>query len=74
MSGTPPTFDTNYPIRDNSVGTIFELTPSELVHVPCAAQSASPSGELSWNTSTKVLTVDGHDLHRRQRQDLERLA
>jgi acetyltransferase-like isoleucine patch superfamily enzyme len=27
-SGTPPTFDGNYPSRDGSVSTIFDLTPS----------------------------------------------
>ena len=27
-SGTPPTFDNNYPTRDNSVTTPFDLTPS----------------------------------------------
>src|SRR5215216_1853470 len=27
-SGTPPTFDNNYPSRDNSVSTIFDLTPA----------------------------------------------
>jgi hypothetical protein len=27
-SGTPPTFDNNYPTRDNSVSTIFDLTPA----------------------------------------------
>ena len=27
-SGTPPTFDTNYPNRDNSVATPFDLTPA----------------------------------------------
>jgi Tfp pilus assembly protein PilX len=27
-SGTVPTFDTNYPSRDNSVSTVYDLTPS----------------------------------------------
>jgi hypothetical protein len=27
-SGTPPTFDTNYPSRDNSVSSVFDLTPA----------------------------------------------
>ena len=27
-SGTPPTFDNNYPSRDNSVTTPFDLTPN----------------------------------------------
>jgi Tfp pilus assembly protein PilX len=27
-TGTPPTFDNNYPSRDNSVSTVFDLTPT----------------------------------------------
>src|SRR5438067_13300678 len=27
-SGTPPSFDNNYPSRDNSVSTVFDLTPA----------------------------------------------
>ena len=27
-SGTPPMFDNNYPARDNSVATVFDLTPA----------------------------------------------
>jgi Tfp pilus assembly protein PilX len=130
-SGTPPTFDNNYPARDNSVPTVFDLTPSSsyicrvgpgasttlssainstqtTIGVPSAAgfpmsqykirvddevmtvtggygttmwtvsrgasgttatshasgqtvlwDDATPSGELSWNATTKTLTVKG---------------
>ncbi len=130
-SGTTPTFDNNYPVRDTSVPTIFDLTPSTsyicrvgpgasttlssaisssqtTVSVPSAAgfptsqfkiriddevmtvtggygsttwnvsrgasgttatshasgqtvlwDDATPSGELSWNATTKTLTVKG---------------
>ena len=34
-----PTFDGNYPTRDNSVSTVFDLTPVELVHVPRRSRS-----------------------------------
>lgn len=58
VSGTPPTFDTNYPTRDNSVLTAFELTPAS--SYTCRVGPASdPSGELSWNASTKTLTAIG---------------
>jgi hypothetical protein len=57
-SGTPPVFDTNYPSRDNSVTTPFELTPASS-YTCRVGPSDSPTGELSWNASTKVLTVAG---------------
>jgi hypothetical protein len=58
VSGTPPTFDNDYPNRNNSVATSFELTPT--TSYTCRVGPAgSPSGELSWNASTKVLTVSG---------------
>jgi Tfp pilus assembly protein PilX len=57
-SGTPPTFDTNYPTRDNSVSTVFELTPASS-YTCRVGPAGSPSGEISWNASTKVLTVTG---------------
>jgi hypothetical protein len=57
-SGTPPTFDNNYPTRDNSVSTPFDLTPA--TSYTCrVGPSGNASGELSWNASTKVLTVKG---------------
>lgn len=58
VSGTPPTFDNNYPSRDNSVPTVFELTPAS--SYTCRVGPAdNASGELSWNATTKVLTVKG---------------
>ena len=56
-SGTPPTFDNNYPSRDNSVPTAFELTPTSYTCRVGPADNAS--GELSWNATTRVLTVKG---------------
>jgi hypothetical protein len=58
-SGTPPTFDTdqgttpNIAKRNNSVATVFNLTPA--VSYTCR----TAMGELSWNASTKVLTANG---------------
>jgi hypothetical protein len=58
VSGTPPTFDTNYPSRDNSVPTDFNLTPA--TSYTCRVGPAeNASGELSWNATTRVLTVRG---------------
>jgi hypothetical protein len=57
-SGTPPTFDTNYPARDNSVTTPVDLTPASS-YTCIVGPAGNPSGELSWNASTKVLTVKG---------------
>lgn len=57
-SGTPPVFDNDYPSRNNSVTPEFDLTPA--TSYTCRVGPAgSPSGELSWNSSTKVLTVAG---------------
>ena len=56
-SGTPPVFD-NDTTRNNSVSTIFDLTPA--TSYTCrVGPSDNPSGELSWNHTTKVLTVAG---------------
>jgi uncharacterized membrane protein YgcG len=58
VSGSPPVFDNNYPTRNNSVSTAFELTPAS--SYSCRVGPASnASGELSWNATTKVLTVKG---------------
>jgi hypothetical protein len=57
-SGTPPVFDNNYPTRDNSVSTPFDLTPASS-YTCRVGPAGTPSGELSWNASTKVLTVAG---------------
>jgi Tfp pilus assembly protein PilX len=57
VSGTPPTFDTNYPARDNNV-VVQNLTPSS--SYTCRVGSAgNPAGEISWDASTKVLTLRG---------------
>jgi hypothetical protein len=56
-TGVPPVFD-NDGVRNNSVATIFQLTPSS--SYTCRVGPAdNPTGELSWNASTKVLTVAG---------------
>ena len=56
-SGTTPTFDSDT-TRNNSVVTAFELTPA--TSYTCrVGPASSPSGELSWNATTKVLTVSG---------------
>jgi len=58
VSGTPPVFDNDYPSRNNSVPTTFELTPAS--SYSCRVGLAdNASGELSWNAATKVLTVKG---------------
>jgi len=56
-SGTPPTFDSNYPTRNNNVPS-FNLTPSSS-YTCRVGTAATPSGEISWNNTTKVLTVVG---------------
>jgi hypothetical protein len=56
-SGTPPVFDTNYPARDTSAPT-FELTPASS-YACRVGPAATPSGELSWNATTRTLKVAG---------------
>jgi Tfp pilus assembly protein PilX len=52
-SGTVPTFDTNYPNRDNSVATPFILTPATAYD--CRVGTASnPSGEIKWTPPTST--------------------
>ena len=58
VSGTPPTFDNNYPSRNNSVTPSVNLTPSSS-YTCRVGPAGTPSGELSWNNSTKTLTVAG---------------
>jgi type II secretory pathway pseudopilin PulG len=55
-SGTPPTWD-NDGVRNNSV-PVFNLTPSSS-YTCRVGPAATPTGELSWNATTKVLTVYG---------------
>jgi Tfp pilus assembly protein PilX len=57
QSGTPPTFD-NDATRNNSVATVFELTAASS-YTCRVGQAATPSGEISWDASTRVLTVSG---------------
>ena len=60
-SGTVPVFDNDYPTMgsgNGSVTTPFNLTPAS--SYTCRVGSASdPYGELSWNASTRVLTIRG---------------
>lgn len=58
VSGIPPVFDNNYPNRDNSVSAVFELTATSS-YTCRVGPPESPSGELSWNATTKTLTVAG---------------
>jgi hypothetical protein len=53
LSGTPPTWDNNT-VKDNSVSTIFNLTPAS--SYSCVVPN---TGELTWNATTKTLTVSG---------------
>ena len=56
-TGTTPTFDNNG-VRDNSVSTVFNLTPSS--SYSCVNGPANnPNGVLSWNATTKLLTIFG---------------
>ena len=60
-SGTPPTFDNDQgtianasaTYRNNSLPTVFNLTPNASYTCKTAA------GEISWNATTRVLTVNG---------------
>jgi Tfp pilus assembly protein PilX len=56
-SGTYPTFDNNA-LRDKSVATVYSLTP--VASYTCrVGPVGNPTGELSWNASSKVLTIKG---------------
>jgi hypothetical protein len=56
-SGTLPTFDNNT-LRDKSVATVYSLTPA--TSYTCrVGPPGNPTGELSWDVTTKVLTVRG---------------
>lgn len=56
-SGTPPTFDNNT-LRDKSVTTVFSLTPATSYSCRVGPPS-NPTGELSWDAATRVLTIRG---------------
>jgi hypothetical protein len=51
-SGTPPTFD-NDTTMNNSVATVFNLTPA------ASYTCKTAQGELSWNAATRQLIVSG---------------
>ena len=53
VSGTPPTFDTDGVMNDSLQNTVFNLTPT--TNYTCKTSQ----GELSWNATTRVLTVAG---------------
>jgi|SoiMethySBSTD1v2_1073268.scaffolds.fasta_scaffold45421_2 Tfp pilus assembly protein PilX len=57
-SGTVPVFDGNT-VRDNSISTVFDLTPTSSSYSCRVGPSNNPLGEVTWNHSTKVLTVHG---------------
>jgi hypothetical protein len=57
-SGTPPTFDNNT-TRDNSITTVFDLTPASTDYTCRVGNVSNPLGEISWNHTTKKLTVWG---------------
>jgi len=60
VSGTPPTFDGNYPFRDNSVG-IFDLTPpsSYTCRVGPGASSTLVSAMTASQTTLTVASAAG---------------
>ena len=70
-SGPVPVFDNNSTLDlaiGGSVPGTFDLTPGTSYTCKTLA------GELSWNAATKKLTVEGDDLHRRQRDGRQRGA
>jgi Tfp pilus assembly protein PilX len=58
VSGTPPVFD-NDGVRNNSIATVFNLTPASADYTCRVGPADNPAGELSWNHTTKVLTLRG---------------
>jgi Tfp pilus assembly protein PilX len=56
-SGAYPTFDNNS-VRDKSIATVYSLTPS--TSYTCrVGPVGNPTGELSWDATSRVLTVSG---------------
>jgi hypothetical protein len=55
-SGTPPTFDTNYPSRDNSVSTVVDLTPSSSYYCR-VGNGAHTTLTAAMNATQTTLTV-----------------
>jgi hypothetical protein len=60
-SGTPPTFDTNYPSRDNSVSTPVDLTPnsSYFCRVGPGASTTLSSAMTSTTNTVTVSSASG---------------
>jgi Tfp pilus assembly protein PilX len=60
-SGTPPTFDTNYPSRDNSVSTPVDLTPSSsyFCRVGQGANSVLTGAMTASQTTLTVSSASG---------------
>jgi hypothetical protein len=59
--GTPPTFDNNYPSRDNSVSTPFDLTPasSYTCRVGPGANTTSSGAMTATQTTITVASASG---------------
>lgn len=57
-SGTPPVFD-NDTTRNNSIASVFDLTPSSSSYTCRVGPADNPLGELAWNHTTKTLTAHG---------------
>jgi Tfp pilus assembly protein PilX len=55
-SGTTPTFDSNYPTRDNSVSTVFDLTPASS-YTCRVGKGASTALASAINASQTTITV-----------------
>jgi len=60
-SGTIPTFDSNYPSRDNSVSTVYDLTPSSSYYcrVGNGAHTTLTSAITSSSTTVNVSSASG---------------
>jgi hypothetical protein len=60
-SGTPPTFDNNYPTRDNSVSTVFDLTPatSYMCRVGPGAETTLTAALNATQTTVTVASASG---------------
>jgi len=61
LSGPSPTFDTNYPSRDNSVPTVFDLTPSTsyICRVGRGGSTTLSSAITSAQTTISVASASG---------------
>ena len=61
-SGTVPVFDNDSdrdPLTNGSVTTVFDLTPVSSSYTCRVGPADSPLGQVSWNHSTKKLTMSG---------------